>query len=381
MRRDEPKLADYSQLVHQIYHSAAHSEALPFAKVLDELCWQCGGIIAHLAETYLPNGLFSEVTAHGGERPASFLRAYQSDYKFDNPFKKIGMSFKEGELGLIAQYLPYNEFTKTPFYNEYWKKIDSYHLLTCMCTKTPLTHQSIGIHYLPGTEPSGQQIRLLQLLQPHLSQSLKLRNQLGQYKELAATATHALNSMSFGVIAIDEKGGLLFANPIADKILKSARALAYNSIEGLHGVGKNAPKFRKLLQEARAILRGDDISPAPQATKLMRPGLTPLEAIMLPVPTGFGRPGNILVFVQDSLRLSTISAELLTALRGLTQSEAQVVACLVEGMTTQAIAEELGIKISTIRTHLRRVYAKTLTHNQSELVSSLSQSLATLFLN
>jgi DNA-binding CsgD family transcriptional regulator len=56
---------------------------------------------------------------------------------------------------------------------------------------------------------------------------------------------------------------------------------------------------------------------------------------------------------------------------GLTKAEADVALRVLDGTGLAPIAEELSISLSTVRTHLRHVFAKTDTHRQAELVRLL----------
>jgi DNA-binding CsgD family transcriptional regulator len=57
----------------------------------------------------------------------------------------------------------------------------------------------------------------------------------------------------------------------------------------------------------------------------------------------------------------------------LTAREAQVALLLVEGLDLNEIAERLGLRIGTARNHLKRVFEKTGTHRQGELIALLSK--------
>ena len=57
---------------------------------------------------------------------------------------------------------------------------------------------------------------------------------------------------------------------------------------------------------------------------------------------------------------------------GFTRSEAQIVRDLFSGMTPQAIAEEQGISIHTVRAHVRRCYDKLQITSREELWHRLS---------
>jgi two-component system, NarL family, nitrate/nitrite response regulator NarL len=54
---------------------------------------------------------------------------------------------------------------------------------------------------------------------------------------------------------------------------------------------------------------------------------------------------------------------------GLTPREHQVLACLVEGSSYKAVAAELGIRLDTVRSHVRAVYRKLQVNSVSEAVS------------
>jgi DNA-binding CsgD family transcriptional regulator len=60
---------------------------------------------------------------------------------------------------------------------------------------------------------------------------------------------------------------------------------------------------------------------------------------------------------------------MLQDLFSLTSGEARVVARLVQGRSVDEVAAELKISVETVRTHVRRVLAKTATSRQGELIS------------
>jgi DNA-binding CsgD family transcriptional regulator len=55
----------------------------------------------------------------------------------------------------------------------------------------------------------------------------------------------------------------------------------------------------------------------------------------------------------------------------LTPAEAKIAALLAEGQSIITITDELSISESTAKTHLRRIFEKTGTSRQAELVSLL----------
>jgi DNA-binding CsgD family transcriptional regulator len=54
-----------------------------------------------------------------------------------------------------------------------------------------------------------------------------------------------------------------------------------------------------------------------------------------------------------------------------TRTQARLAEMLCEGMRPTHAAEALGVKISTVRTHVGQMYEKTGTHTQAQLVALL----------
>jgi DNA-binding CsgD family transcriptional regulator len=63
---------------------------------------------------------------------------------------------------------------------------------------------------------------------------------------------------------------------------------------------------------------------------------------------------------------------------GLTAAQARVAVLLGEGLSLSAIAERLQVRVDTVRTHLKKIFAKTDTRRQSELVRLLLHGVLAL---
>jgi DNA-binding CsgD family transcriptional regulator len=58
-------------------------------------------------------------------------------------------------------------------------------------------------------------------------------------------------------------------------------------------------------------------------------------------------------------------------LYAVTRAEARVALLMASGLSTQEVACKLDIGITTVRTHLNRLFGKTDTHHQAQLVALL----------
>jgi DNA-binding CsgD family transcriptional regulator len=77
------------------------------------------------------------------------------------------------------------------------------------------------------------------------------------------------------------------------------------------------------------------------------------------------------IFLTDPAARTDTPPARLRQQYGLTEMEAEIASRLVGGMVLAEIGNDLGITIHTVRGHLKRLFAKTGTHRQAELLRVL----------
>jgi DNA-binding CsgD family transcriptional regulator len=82
-----------------------------------------------------------------------------------------------------------------------------------------------------------------------------------------------------------------------------------------------------------------------------------------------------LVFIRDPQ--APIAVSRLRDLFGLTRTEGLVAAALAQGHALDDIAAGMDIGVATVRSHLKRILAKTGTHRQAEAVALMARSVGT----
>jgi DNA-binding CsgD family transcriptional regulator len=93
--------------------------------------------------------------------------------------------------------------------------------------------------------------------------------------------------------------------------------------------------------------------------------VTPLMA----VPVGGQTQDAIAaIFVSDPEAGLSSASEVIETIYSLTHSEAELVRLLSQGKSLEEAAEARGVAIATARSHLKRVFSKTDTKRQGELV-------------
>jgi DNA-binding CsgD family transcriptional regulator len=89
---------------------------------------------------------------------------------------------------------------------------------------------------------------------------------------------------------------------------------------------------------------------------------------------GDGVPGSFGWVLATVERVSLSKVDAMRRRFRFTRTQARLAEMLCEGMRPTHAAEVLGVKISTVRTHVGEMYQKTGTHSQAQLVALLHQS-------
>jgi len=194
-----------------------------------------------------------------------------------------------------------------------------------------------------------------------------------------AVALQALDRLDTGVLMVDGAGRIIQASSMAERLLHDNAELAV--IRGRLALRPPAlhDKLLALVRGAMDTARGRITNPG-AAISIPRPLRMPLAlevAPLRPSVSAFGeqRPA-VLVFIRDPE--APIAAARLRELFGLTRTEAAVAAALGRGTSLEDIAVNMGIGLATVRSHLKRILAKTGTHRQAEAVALLARSVSTV---
>jgi len=162
-------------------------------------------------------------------------------------------------------------------------------------------------------------------------------------------------------------GDILFANRAAEAMLAEADGIRTEKSRLRATTPADAAQFRHLIAAAAERL---DAAGGVMALARPRPR-RPLSVLVAPLAietTWFvtDRPAAI-VFVADPDGEPRAAQDQLRKLYRLTPAEAAVAMAIARGEGLQAVADELGISLTTARTHLQHVFEKTETRRQAEL--------------
>lgn len=199
-------------------------------------------------------------------------------------------------------------------------------------------------------------------------------------QDLLAAGFEALDLLNIGLVVCAGSGQLLVANRTAEQILSRRDGLELGPDGVLSTTEACTPSVSQLLQAAIAAQPGDAGASDSALAVRRASGKRALTLLIRPANGASlaaqhsTQPAALVMILDSALPANTVEAEL-RQLYDLTRTETLLANLLMEGKSLDDCGRELGIRRSTVRMHLRNLFAKTGVRRQSELVSLLLKSI------
>jgi DNA-binding CsgD family transcriptional regulator len=131
---------------------------------------------------------------------------------------------------------------------------------------------------------------------------------------------------------------------------------------------------QKLQHVVQAALAGPDSGSSQTTVMVQRPARLPLATRIIRLAQDAPRSSSfLLLLILDAELWPDPSFEMLSQAFGLTQAETIVAIGITSGRSLAKIAADRGIKIGTVRAHLKTVFSKTHTRGQADLTRVLTR--------
>ena len=199
----------------------------------------------------------------------------------------------------------------------------------------------------------------------------RLEEQKATQRDILLALSYGLELARHGAMLVAEDGQPRLANQTALAILKKKDGLLLAS-GGL--VADRASDTRLLHRLLEKAIHFPDLGESKESPFLMERKWTPNPLIVRVIPgpglESWNSPQNrsALLKVYDQDLGLVVDDRALISLYGLTRGEAALATKLVQGKSIEDSAAELFISAHTARTHLKRIFMKTDTHRQPELL-------------
>lgn len=237
-----------------------------------------------------------------------------------------------------------------------------------------LWHDYISINRLYDRGPhTDDEKAALQALLPHLSRAAELHDLTTSLQKRYGAVLAVLDKLLVGLVILDLRGRVAVTNAAARRSCEASGALRITP-DGRFSAwqaAKDAQLQALIASTAKtADARGLSDGGSLVVAKRTAPGYLLAEVIPLR-DDGFPDGDHLLgtgVFIIDPEISHSISLDGLATIFDLTPAELAVGTALLNGAPPRQIAEERNNSLETIRSHLKKIFAKTGTGSQLELM-------------
>jgi DNA-binding CsgD family transcriptional regulator/PAS domain-containing protein len=372
------ELAAFSVVVEKIYDAAA--DASRWTDALKHIMALVGasGSGLHFGDSSAPDQNPSNMNSLGfSDFFNSKMGAYAPIWALQSglPFWNVG------DVHHLPNILPRKEFVNGRFYKDVIEPDGQLDYIGMVALKE-------GTRYAPFTLAtkvedgpfSKRSVELVRLLSPHICRSAKISLAL-ELKSLHANMLETtLHTLGAGVFLVTRDGKVLFMNSAAEQQVKRNNGL---NIINNRLIPKDVAAARIFSSSFSHVEVSSDQIAHAVASIALPDDEGGFVASLLPLEQGYRQslttgpsPAAFAVFVQDPAIAPPIPGEGFARLYGLTQAELRIILSMAPGLGPRDAADILGLSLATVKTHLQKIFAKTGTKRQADLMQLLMRASA-----
>jgi DNA-binding CsgD family transcriptional regulator len=312
----------------------------------------------------------------GGNIDHAGRDAYENYYSKKRPWLEKLARVDVGEVVPISRWIDERTYLKTEYYNDCCAPKDLFYHLSAVLRRDDgvITTFVMARPHRIG-DITAVDCALANRLVPHMQRALQMHHRLVAANIERQAFLQGLDGLGVGVVLAAGDGRLLFANRVAEAILRRGDGLGARSGR-LHAAtpALTAELCRHIHEAAHTGARcGQQAGGALSLPRQVGGELSilicplPLDATLVIGPT----VPTALIFVGAPRRNAVVRQSDLQRLYGLTAAEAKLVEALLAGISLGDYAQTRGISHATAKTQLRQVFLKTGQNRQSDVVRHL----------
>jgi DNA-binding CsgD family transcriptional regulator len=354
---------ELSELVAEIYDAALDGQRWPavLGQIAEFTGAQVAGLLSKDSVSRAGNVHYDHGTA------ASYLESYRQTYWRYDPLSPL-LFFDAGEVVVATEQMTEQEFREGKFYRE-WLKPQGW--IDCANVVLDKSTTSLAILSLVRKAPYGpvdaEMLRRVNLLVPHVQRAVLIGRLVDLKTGQADTFADIFDQLSAGMFLLDQAGTIVHANRPGTALLADRSVVAPQRGKLIVHDTKAA---RELDAGLKFVRENAGALSIPMASLDDRRYL----AHLLPLTDGIRRRAGVnyaavaALFVHPAALEAPAAPALIAKSFGLTMAELRVMMAIVNIGGVPETAEALGIAESTTKTHLQRIFAKTGTSRQADLV-------------
>jgi len=349
-------------LIEEIYDAAL--EPALWNDVIVSINDFIGSRACGLVEKDLINHCGRTLYYHGVD--PHYIQLYSESYSRFDPLVSLPAF---GQVVGIPDLIDYDEYRRGPFYQDWLRPQRCVDVANALLEK-PDSSCAVLLAVLPGAHMLDDKMRRrIAQIAPHVHRALTINRTIDCRQSAAATFAETLNGLGVAIFLVDAGGRIVHANAAGHDMVDEGDFL--RSADG-RLVARNV----KVNQSLHEIFAGNRIArPGVKgaALPLLADDGERYVAHVLPLTsaaraaTGAAYNAVAALFVRK-VGLDSPCGQLLARNFDLTPAELRVLLAIVEVGGVPETAVALGVAESTVKTHLQRVFSKTDTGRQADLV-------------
>ena len=333
---------------------------------------------------------FNDVRADRGANTLSVdldvevMGTYATHYHRLDLWAQAARDLHEEDSCFGRQLIPDQQILRrSEFYNGFLRPLGVIDVMACICSKED---GKLGFASFFRPEESGcyelDDQKWFATLTPHLTRATKIHQHMTEILSDGGAHEAVLERLAFGVVIIDEFARMRFANRAARGILDAADGIGVTHDRLGCAKPDDDGRLNMAIQQALSTNgragRGGSL-PVSRAS-----GTPAYQVLVAPYQDHhvfcdgdlFGVPQRgAVVFIRDPASAPVSVFSILQGLYGLTEAESGVAVALAQGRALDRIADERQVTRNTIRTQLARIFDKTGTSRQAEVVMLIQSAL------
>lgn len=284
-----------------------------------------------------------------------------------------------GKVFSLSQITSYDEYRQSRVYREWAEPQGWGDFSHFLIEKSSTSFGHFGVAHAIDDSPVGDEPRRkLALLMPHVTRAVSIAKAMHLTKLAADTLTATVDALAAAVFLLGTDGGITYANASAQEMLDEADVLEHTPDGKLNAV---VPNERSELSNAIAALTADTAVRTDAASVILLNGRNGARFVahLVSLTSGqrehagrmLGAAGAVFVHQAELKRPTLIQA--VAKRYDLTEAESRVLFTILEAGGVHETAALLGISDETVRTHLKRLFRKTDTGRQADLVRLIGE--------
>lgn len=324
----------------------------------------------------------TNIYEHGADQ--SFLRLYFEKLAASRLTPTRQIAFDQiGDFATMTMLAGERETANSDFYLKWVKPLGFRDVIGVLVLRSGKRVAWFSI-VRSGVQPrfTDRELRQMQLLSPHICRALMISDALDMQTIMASRLQQTVDGLSAGVVLTEDQGRISYMNSSAERILKNGNIL--KSQNGRLTAIKSGPRESLSRALAESMSGNAPANTGQYAVPLPDEEGGGLIANVLPLQWREGRNplsgmrGAAAVIMQDPTERRAPPLEAFAALYSLTYAEQKVLEHIAEGEPPQETADVLGVSITTVKTHLQKIFAKTGTGRQADLIQLLERHTSPL---